>query len=111
MMLAALLLCVSGSQIAAQTFTTLLSFDGTDGANSAAGLVRATDGNFYGTASAGGANGDGTVFRISPGGAYALQLCSKSGCSDGANPVAALTQAKDVNLYGQRRVARSSKSP
>jgi len=37
---AALWLCVAGLQVAAQTFTTLLSFDGTDGANSTAGLIR-----------------------------------------------------------------------
>jgi len=49
MMLVALWLCASRSQSVGQIFTTLLSFDGTDGANSAAGLVRATDGNFYGT--------------------------------------------------------------
>jgi hypothetical protein len=53
-MFAALGLFASGAPSAAQTFTTLLSFDGADGANSAAGLVRATDGNFYGTTSAGG---------------------------------------------------------
>jgi len=64
MMLAALWLCASASQIAAQTFTTLVSFDGTDGANSTAGLIRATDGNFYGTTSEGGANNDGTVFQV-----------------------------------------------
>jgi uncharacterized repeat protein (TIGR03803 family) len=64
MMLAALWLCTSGAQVEAQTFTTLLSFDGTDGANSAAGLIRATDGNLYGTTSEGGANSDGSVFRI-----------------------------------------------
>jgi uncharacterized repeat protein (TIGR03803 family) len=102
MMLVALWLCASGSQSAAQTFTTLLSFDGTDGANSAAGLVRATDGNFYGTTSEGGANSDGTVFRISPSGALTTlySFCSKSACSDGANPVAGLIQATDGNLYG-----------
>jgi uncharacterized repeat protein (TIGR03803 family) len=110
-MLAALWLCASGPRIAAQTngindagttFTTLVSFDGTDGANSAAGLIRATDGNFYGTTSEGGANSDGTVFRISPSGVLTTlySFCARSGCSDGANPVAALIQATDGNLYG-----------
>jgi uncharacterized repeat protein (TIGR03803 family) len=106
MMLAAICLCASGAQSAAQTFTTLLSFDGSDGANSAAGLIRATDGNFYGTTSAGGANSDGTVFRISPSGALTTlySFCSKSACSDGANPVAGLIQATDGNLYGTIQV-------
>ena len=81
-------------------FTTLVSFDGTDGANSAAGLIRATDGNFYGTTSEGGANSDGTVFRISPSGVLTTlySFCSKSACSDGANPVGRLIQATDGNL-------------
>ncbi|MGB6630627.1 MAG: choice-of-anchor tandem repeat GloVer-containing protein [Terriglobales bacterium] len=50
----------------------------------------------------GGANSDGTVFRISPSGVLTTiySFCSKSGCSDGANPVAALIQATDGNLYG-----------
>src|ERR1700722_10480452 len=102
MMLAALWLCASASQIAAQTFTTLVSFDGTDGANSTAGLIRATDGNFYGTTSEGGANNDGTVLRISPSGVLTTlySFCSKSACSDGANPLGALIQATDGNLYG-----------
>jgi uncharacterized repeat protein (TIGR03803 family) len=101
-MFVALWLCASGSQMAAQTFTTLLGFDGTDGANSTAGLVRATDGNFYGTTSEGGTNNDGTVFRISPSGALTTiySFCSKSACSDGANPMGALIQASDGNLYG-----------
>ncbi len=102
MTVAALGLCASASQAAAQTLTTLLSFDGTDGANSTAGLIRATDGNFYGTTSAGGANSNGTVFRITPSGALTTlySFCSQSGCSDGVNPVAGLIQATDGNLYG-----------
>jgi uncharacterized repeat protein (TIGR03803 family) len=107
MMLAALWLSASGAQMAAQgvknpAFTTLINFDGTDGANSAAALVRATDGNFYGTTSEGGANSDGSVFRISPSGVLTTiySFCSKSACADGANPMGALIQATDGNLYG-----------
>ena len=52
------------------TLTTLYSFCSqsgcTDGYYSLAGLIQATDGNFYGTTSGGGANGDGTVFKITP---------------------------------------------
>jgi uncharacterized repeat protein (TIGR03803 family) len=44
--------------------TTLLDFDGFNGANPAASLVQATDGSFYGTTLNGGANNDGTVFRL-----------------------------------------------
>ena len=34
-----------------------------------AGLVQGQDGDFYGTANFGGANGYGTVFKLTPGGA------------------------------------------
>jgi uncharacterized repeat protein (TIGR03803 family) len=79
-LLAALCLCAAGSRGSAQTFTTLVNFDGPNGANSMAGLVKATDGNFYGTTSEGGANSDGTVFRITPSGALTTlySFCSKS---------------------------------
>ena len=45
--------------------TTLLYFDGYNGANPRAPLVHAADGSFYGTTINGGANGFGTVFRLS----------------------------------------------
>jgi uncharacterized repeat protein (TIGR03803 family) len=102
MMLATLGLCASASPAAAQTLATLVSFDGTDGADSTAGLIRATDGNFYGTTSGGGANSDGTVFRITPSGVLTTlySFCSQSACSDGADPLGGVIQAKDGNLYG-----------
>ena len=99
--LAMLWLCTS-RPAAAQTFTTLLSFNGTDGANSSAGLIQATDGNFYGTTSEGGAHSNGSVFRITPAGVLTTlySFCSQSACADGANPAGALIQATDGNLYG-----------
>ncbi|MGH9364815.1 MAG: S-layer homology domain-containing protein [Thermoanaerobaculia bacterium] len=47
------------------TLTTLHSFAGSDGAYPYAGLIQATDGNLYGTASGVGSGGWGVVFRIS----------------------------------------------
>jgi uncharacterized repeat protein (TIGR03803 family) len=83
----------------AQTFTTLATFDGANGANPyAAALVQGTDGNFYGTTSRGGAYQDGTIFKITPSGELTT-LHSFSG-SDGFFPTAALFLASDGNFYG-----------
>jgi uncharacterized repeat protein (TIGR03803 family) len=46
------------------TLTTLISFNGTNGAFPKAGLIQGTDGNFYGTTSSGGTNGYGTIFQL-----------------------------------------------
>jgi uncharacterized repeat protein (TIGR03803 family) len=73
--------------------------NGLDGANPTGGVVRGTDGNFYGTASAGGAYSNGTVFKISPTGAFTA-LHSFTGDSDGAMPCGALVQAGNGNFYG-----------
>ena len=61
-------------------------------------MVRATDGNFYGTTSLGGANGVGTVFEINPAGT--LTTIHSFDRTDGANPFGSLCQATDGNFYG-----------
>jgi uncharacterized repeat protein (TIGR03803 family) len=105
-MLATLWVCASGPQIAAQTpgitplattFTSLFSFDGTDGEAPRAALVRGADGNFYGTTVEGGAAGDGTVFKITPSGTLTT-LHSFDG-TDGTEPNG-LIQATNGNFYG-----------
>jgi|HubBroStandDraft_1064217.scaffolds.fasta_scaffold05293_5 uncharacterized repeat protein (TIGR03803 family) len=79
--------------------TTLHNFDSTDGANPIAGLIQATDGNFYGTTYGGGTDGGwGTVFEIAADGTVTT-LHSFEG-SDGAQPYAPVTQATSGNLYG-----------
>ena len=91
--------------LSAQSLTTLHTFAGypTDGASPYAGLVQATDGNFYGTTYAGGTSGNcqggcGTVFRITPGGT--LTTLHSFDWYDGASPSAALVQGTDGNFYG-----------
>ena len=82
----------------AQTLTTLYSFSGSDGAVPIAALVQAGDGNFYGTTYAGGRTGNGTVFRISPGGNL-TNLYSFKGGTDGYRPYS-LARGTDGNFYG-----------
>ena len=97
---------VIAAQVAqAQTFTTLHSFDSTDGRSPNAPLVQATNGNFYGTTSGGGANGYGTVFKITPRGT--LTTLHSFDFTDGASPTAALVQASDGNFYGTTQVGGS----
>jgi uncharacterized repeat protein (TIGR03803 family) len=76
-----------------------------DGAYPAGSLIQASDGNLYGTASTGGANGSGTLFKISLGGSfqlvYAFSALNANGeNSEGSDPEAALIQGADGNLYG-----------
>ncbi|HUR45443.1 MAG TPA: choice-of-anchor tandem repeat GloVer-containing protein, partial [Candidatus Saccharimonadales bacterium] len=79
--------------------TTLYPFNFGEGAIPTAGLTLSSDGNFYGTTDSGGANGLGTVFRISPGGAYET-LVSFDGFNDGSHPASALVEGPDGSLYG-----------
>ncbi len=83
----------------AGTLTTLHSFTGGgDGAHPGAELIQATDGNFYGTTSQGGASAGGTVFKIHEAGTLTT-LYSFTGGSDGGNP-SRVIQATDGNFYG-----------
>lgn len=82
--------------------TTLHRFAGSDGAWPVAGLIEATDGNFYGTTQQGGndcglGQGCGTVFKMDSA-ANLTTLHSFAG-SDGAWPNG-LIQASDGNFYG-----------
>ena len=79
-------------------FYLLHSFDGTDGAQSHAGLIQGTDGNLYGTTAYGGSDNDGTVFKIPLGGGSLTKLATFHG-TNGILPLAGLVQ-EGGNLYG-----------
>jgi uncharacterized repeat protein (TIGR03803 family) len=79
-----------------------------DGSFPDAGLVQASDGNFYGTTSQGGVAGPcpqsgytgcGTIFRITPGGTLTTVHSFAGDPSDGGFP-GNLIQGTDLNLYG-----------
>src|SRR5208282_5960449 len=100
LLLAAVLVLPAFGAQAGVVFTNFYSFTGgNDGGSPEAGLVQGSDGNFYGTTSHGGTNGDGTVFKISTNGAL-TSLYSFTGGNDGAYPYAGLVQGSDGNFYG-----------
>ncbi len=63
-------------------------------------LIQASDGNFYGMTPVGGADGVGTVYKITPAGAETVLYSFGASPSDGANPNGSLIQASDGNFYG-----------
>ena len=71
-----------------------------DGVNPLAGLLMDGSGNLYGTTYAGGANGDGAVFKISPDGTESVLYSFGSSATDGMQPAAGLIIDRAGNLYG-----------
>ena len=63
------------------------------------GLMLATNGNFYGTCVNEGTDGWGATFKMTPAGTPSA-LYSFTGGTDGANPIAALTQGTNGLFYG-----------
>ena len=96
----AAVLAVGPRAAAAQGYAAVHSFDSTHGAASQAPLLQNPgDGLLYGTTSAGGANGVGTVFRMAAdGGSFTVLHDFET--TDGDSPEAGLTLASNGLLYG-----------
>lgn len=88
-------------------FSTLFSFDpfNLDATNVAgafpfAGLLQGPDGNFYGSATNGGANTAGTLFQITPGGVFTKLFDLDSAVANGALPETTLMEHTNGVFYG-----------
>jgi uncharacterized repeat protein (TIGR03803 family) len=84
----------------AQTFTSLFSFDGTNGTDPHYGsLIQGTNGQLYGMAGHGATNDCGTVFTINTTGALTT-LFNFSGGTNGCHPDGGLMLAIGGDVYG-----------
>jgi uncharacterized repeat protein (TIGR03803 family) len=79
--------------------TKLVGFlDSTTGGSPHAGVIMDAAGNLFGTTSSGGANGYGTIFRISRAGAFSTLYSFQF--ATGGSPEAGLVADANGNLYG-----------
>ena len=87
--------------VEAQTINYIAIYNGTNGKQPSS-VIQATDGNFYGTTTYGGAALQGNVVKITPAGEVSTlyDFCSRPHCLDGANPYTPPILGSDGNLYG-----------
>jgi uncharacterized repeat protein (TIGR03803 family) len=84
----------------AQTFSVLYNFGGAaDGGDPYAGVIRDSNGNFYGTVGYGGTAYAGGVYKVDPLGNETM-LYSFTGGADGDFPISTLARDSAGNLYG-----------
>lgn len=76
----------------------------TDGAVPYSGMVADEQGNLYGTTEFGGTYGQGTIFKLTPGGIETVlySFCKQPQCADGEMPTGGLT-FYNGDLYGTTR--------
>jgi uncharacterized repeat protein (TIGR03803 family) len=94
---------VKSSSGYASTPTTLVNFNGTNGASPFAGLITDANGDLFGTTFAGGSANDGTVFEIaksSSGYASTPTVLASFNGTNGANPYAGLVADANGDLFG-----------
>jgi uncharacterized repeat protein (TIGR03803 family) len=99
----AIVVATSGTQAAepidgAAVVVYLAHFDGKDGSKPHGGLIRAADGNDYGTTYSGGTGGDGVVYRMTPDGALTAIHAFTGRLAGG--PDSTLLLGSDGLLYG-----------
>jgi uncharacterized repeat protein (TIGR03803 family) len=85
---------------------------GDDGLGPWGPLLRDKAGNLYGTASQGGVNGKGAIFRLGRNGKLTVlyAFCAQPGCADGRGPTGTLIADAAGNLYGTTGVGGTADS-
>jgi uncharacterized repeat protein (TIGR03803 family) len=88
-------------KVAADThlLTTVVSFNGANGAYPGAGLITDASGNLYGTTTQGGSSTYGTIFKVAAGSNTLTTLASFSN-TNGSSPLCSLLADASGNLYG-----------
>ena len=81
------------------TLSELAEFNGTDGQSPLGPLVMDSQGNLYGTAEQGGANGDGDIFELPKGSGFITDIADFN-LNNGAGPECGLVIDGSGNLYG-----------
>lgn len=110
--MSALICLTTAISAGAQTYRALVNIDPTTtGEYPVSPLVQGFNGNLYGVAIAGGANGGcgygnsnncGTFFEVTPSGKFTViyNFCSLANCAEGGLPEPALALGPDGNFYG-----------
>ncbi len=110
--LAGSLICTNTSS--AQTITTLVSFNGSNGSEPGSGnLVSNANGDLFGTTYSGGAYGEGTIFEIvntANGYAATPTILVSFDYADGAYPISGLIIDADGDLFGTTESGGAFKS-
>lgn len=100
MVTASFLFCILASSVlSAQTLTTLVTFNGFNGREPGA-LVLGSDGNLFGTTDQDGIQLGGTVFGITPDGAFIAQNGFNGNEPENGEYPTGLMQAENGNFYG-----------
>lgn len=102
-LLGVLLFCLATAiSSSAQTFTTLVDFDQTNGATPLAAMTQGFDGNLYGTTLDGGVAERGIFFKLTTSGQLTTlySFCAQMNCADGEYPYSVLMQDQSGNSWG-----------
>jgi hypothetical protein len=105
---------VGATEVAQPELTTLVNFNGTNGAAPSASLIADAHGDLFSTTAGGGANNDGTVFEIAKtahGYASSPTVLVSFNGTNGAGPTSSLITDAHGDLFGTTAIGTLGVSP